>query len=181
MQFFRYRALIVIFVIVALYVVVVRITPIRPRGEGLRAIFLILSGWGMFAYWRPFRKAMLTEGWPSGPYLYAVMIFLFCAGININCATALLWRLSGQPAHLVNNPIYDFWVVLGIIAVAIAVTVPDLFGPDVPPRDKLQLGTVWLIMFVMVSYLVLVRPDLGDFADALRPLTDRGYEYEDPK
>ena len=32
----------------------------------------------------------------------------------------------------------------------IAVTVPDLFGKGVPPRDKLQLGGVWMAMFVVV-------------------------------
>ncbi|WP_082172944.1 hypothetical protein [Methylobacterium platani] len=181
MRVFRYRALMALVAVVLVYSLLVPAIPIRPRGDGLRAIFLILSGWGIFAYWRPFRTAMTTEGWPSGPYLYATMIFLFCSALNLNIAFGLFWRLAGQPAHLVNNPFFDFWVVLGIIALAIAVTVPDLFGKDVPPRDKIQLGAVWSAMFILVVYLTLVRPDLSSLADLVRPITDHGYEYDDPR
>lgn len=183
MRVIRYRALMVLVTVVLVYASMVYTIPIRPRGDSLRAIFLILSGWGMFAYWRPFRRAMMTEGWPSGPYLYATMIWLFCAGLNLNCAFGLFWRLSGQPAFLVNNPFFDIWVVMGCIALAIAVTVPDLFGKDVPPRDKLQLGAIWSIMLILVVYATLVRPDLSGLADVLRPYLDHGYEYtyDDPR
>ncbi|MGY2052980.1 hypothetical protein [Methylobacterium sp. JK268] len=165
------------FVIVLLYIGLVRVTPIKPRGDGLRAVFLILSGWGMFAYWRPFRRAMAIEGWPTGPYLYAVMIFLFCLASNLNASIGLFWRLAGQPPYLVNNAIFDFWVVLASLALVIAVTVPDLFGKDVPPRDKLQLGSVWLVMLVVVLYLSLIRPDLSGLAEWMRPWLDSGYDY----
>lgn len=180
MGMFRYRAFWSLILILVVYTLFVKVTPIRPRGDGLRAVFLVLSGWGVFAYWRPFKRAMATEGWPDGPLRYAVMIFLFCAAINLNAATGLFWRLAGQPAYLINNAIFDFWVVLGSLGLLIAVTVPNLFGKGVPPLDKLQLGAVWLTMFALVAYLTLVRPDLEPVAQAVRPYLDSGYEYDPP-
>ena len=79
-----------------------------------------------------------------------------------------------------NNPLFDLWVVLGSIALLIAVAVPDLFGKGVPPSDKLQLGFVWSVMFAMVLYAVLARPDMSWLADRMRPITDYGYGYDDP-
>lgn len=177
MCMFKYKALMTLIASFALYYLFVRMTPIIPRGEGIRAVFFVLSGWGIFAYWRPFRQAMFTPGWPSGPYLYAVMIFLFCAGINLNCSVGLFWRLSGQPAYLINNAIFDMWVVICAWALVISITVPDLFGKDVPPRDKIQLGAVWVAMFAAVMYLTLVRPDLSPLAEIVRPYIDSGYGY----
>ncbi len=49
MRVFRYRALMALVAVVLVYSLLVPAIPIRPRGDGLRAIFLILSGWGIFA------------------------------------------------------------------------------------------------------------------------------------
>lgn len=178
MRVFRFRLLWAFIGGTLAYALLVKVAPIRPRGDGLRAVFLVLSGWGMVTYWRPFRRALTWEGWPPPSLLYAVMAWLICTAININCTMGLFWRLSGQPAFLINNPVFDFWVVLGIMALLIAVTVPDLFGKDVPPRDKIQIGSVWLMMFALVCYLTLVRPDLDPLADTIRPWLDSGYEYQ---
>ncbi|MEH3117047.1 MAG: hypothetical protein PGN25_05390 [Methylorubrum populi] len=75
---------------------------------------------------------------------------------------------------------FDFWIVLGICALAIGVTVPDLFGKDVPPGDKLRLGVSWLAMAGLVTYLVLAQPDLRPVAEAARPYIDMGHDYRDP-
>lgn len=178
MQVFRYYTLWSILGALAVYYALVKGVPIRSRGEGLRAVFLVLSGWGMFTYWRPFYRALLTKGRPPDSLLYAVMGWLFCAAATLNCAMGLFWRLSGQPAFLINNAVFDAWVVLGIGALLIAVTVPDLFGKDVPPRDKVRLGGAWLAMFILVAWLVLARPDLDPLADLVRPYLDTGYSYE---
>ncbi|ACL61247.1 hypothetical protein [Methylobacterium nodulans] len=174
---FEYRMLWTLLVVAASYVLLVTLTPIVPRGDGLRAVFLVLSGWAAFAYWRPAKAAILTRGWPDGPHLYALMIFLFCVGLTLNCAIGLFWRLSGQPAHPINNPFFDLWVVFGVVALVISITVPDLFGKGVPPRDKVQLGTMWMGMVVLVVWLVMQRPDLSPLAELVRPITDSGYEY----
>jgi hypothetical protein len=76
--------------------------------------------------------------------------------------------------------IFDFWLVLASCAMGIAVMVPDLFGRDVPPRDKVQLGSVWLVLFVFVFWLVVSRPDMRPAADALRPWLDFGQNYKSP-
>lgn len=178
MRVFRFRVFWALVLVVLAYVVFAKVTPIRPRGESIRAILLVLSGWGMFAYWRPFRLAVRSEGWPSGEYWYAVAVFLICAAINLNCAVAIFWRLAGQPAFIVNNALYDFWIVLGIVSLAIVISVPNLFGKGVPPIDKIQLGAAWLCMFLLVSYLVVVRPNLDPLADAVRPWLDNGYNYD---
>ena len=164
----------------AAYILLVFITPYGARGAAIRGIFLVLSGWGMFAYWRPFWNAASKRGRAGGADLYAIMVWLFCASVNVNISNALFWRLSSQPYFLINNSFFDFWIVLGIIALAIAISVPDLFGKDVPPRDKIQLGAVWLVMFVLVLYLVTVQPDLRPFAEMVRPLYDSGHSYGDP-
>ena len=179
MRIFRFRALWTLLAILFAYAVLVRLTPIRPRSDGLRAMFFVLSGWGMVAYWRPFRRTMATEGWPPGSLLFGTALFLFCVAVNVNTATGLFWRLSGQPAFLVNNAVFDVWIVLGIVALLIAVTTPDLFGRDVPPRDRIQLGTVWAVMFVLTAYLALARPNLDRLAETVRPWLDSG-ENHDP-
>lgn len=161
------------------YIITVAITPYTPRGTALRGIFLVLSGWGCFAYWRPFWNVVKSKGWPDGAGLYAIMVFLFCTSVNVNIANALFWRGAGQPYFLINNALFDLWIVLGIGALTIAVSVPDLFGKDVPPRDKIQLGTAWLVMFVLVLYLVTVQPDLRPLAEMVRPLYDSGHTYGD--
>ena len=178
MRLFRFRAFWSLVLVIIVYLVFAKVTPIRPRGESIRAILLVLSGWGMFAYWRPFKIAIRSEGWPVGEYWMAVAVFLVCAAINFNCAVAIFWRLAGQPAFLVNNAVYDFWIVLGIVALAIIISVPNLFGKGVPPVDKIQLGAAWLCMFLLVSYLVVVRPNLDPLADAVRPWLDSGYNYD---
>jgi hypothetical protein len=178
MRLFRFRAFWSLVLVIIVYLVFARVTPIRPRGESIRAILLVLSGWGMFAYWRPFKMAILSDGWPDAPGWYAIAIFGICAAINFNCAVAIFWRLAGQPAFLVNNAVYDFWIVLAIVVFAILVSVPNLFGKGVPPLDRIQLGSAWMVMFLLVSYLVLVRPNLDPLADAVRPWLDNGYNYE---
>lgn len=178
MSVFRFRALWSLIAIVALYVVLVKVAPIRARGDGLRGMFFVLSSWGVVAYWRPFRRTMMTDGWPTAALLFGTAMFLFCAAICVNTTMGLFWRLAGQPAFLINNAVFDFWIVLGISALLIAVTTPNLFGPDVPPRDKIQLGSVWAAMFLFAAFLVLARPDLDPLADLVRPWLDSGYNYE---
>lgn len=178
---FEYRAAWTLAAIVLGYWALAALTPYAERGTGLRGVFLVLSGWGMFAYWRPAWRALTTRGWPSGELLYAVMVFMFCASVNLNMAMVSVWRLSGQPAFMINNALFDFWIVLGICALTIGVTVPNLFGSGVPPRDKITLGTAWLVMFSVVFYLVLVQPDLRPLAEVLRPALERGYDYPDPE
>lgn len=177
---FEFRAAWAMAIVVAGYVALAFVTPFHARGTGLRAVFLVLAFWGMGAYWRPARRAILSRGWPPGELLYALMVWLGCASYVLNMAVATLWRLSGQPAYIINNAVFDFWIVLGICALAIGVTVPDLFGKDVPPRDRLRLGTAWLGMAGLVAYLVLVQPNLRPFAEAIRPYIDMGHEYRDP-
>lgn len=164
---------------ISAYLILVFTTPYGPRGTALRGIFLILSGWGMFAYWRPFWTALSKKGPADGSDLYAIMVWLFCASVFVNITNALFWRLSGQPYFLINNAFFDFWIVLGILSLTLAVTVPDLFGKDVPPRDKIQLGTAWLVLSVLVFYLVTVQPDLRPLAELVRPFYDSGHTYGD--
>jgi hypothetical protein len=159
------------------YAVLVKFASYADRGTALRATLLVVSGWAMFAYWRPFWRAVTTRGWPGPSTLYAVMVFVSAAAINVNVAIATIWRLSGQPAFIINNFVFDFWLVLAISAKLIAVTVPDLFGKDVPPRDRIQLGAAWLVMFALVMYLTLEQPRLNPIADALRPYLDAGHGY----
>jgi hypothetical protein len=178
---FSYRSAWALAGVIAFYLLLVKAIPFAPRGTALRGIFLVLSGWGMYAYWRPAWRALTTrDGWPSGPLLYALMVWLFCSSYNFNIAIATVWRLSGQPYYMINNSVFDFWLVLGICALAISISVPNLFGKDVPPQDKLQTGVVWLSMFALVMYLVLARPDLRPFAELMRPWLDTGHDYVDP-
>ena len=181
MRVFRFRAFWCLLIAVVGYIVFTKITPIRPRGEAIRAIPLVLSGWGIFAYWPSFKLAMRSEGWPLPEYRMSIFIFLICAALNLNCAVALFWRLSGQPAFLINNSLYDFWIVLAGIALTVAISVPNLFGKGVPPLDRVQLGAAWTAMFLLVSYLVLARPNLDPLADLVRPWLDNGYNYEPPE
>lgn len=176
----EYRAAVTLFGMVAGYMLLVAGTPYGARGTGLRGLFLVLSGWGMVAYWRPFWRALTTRGWPSGELLYAAAVWLFCASYNLNMAVATVWRLSGQPYYVINNALFDFWIVLGVCALTITVTVPNLFGPGVPPSDRLRLGATWMSMFALVFYLVLVQPDLRPVAEAMRPWLDGGHDYVDP-
>ncbi|GEP11250.1 hypothetical protein [Methylobacterium gnaphalii] len=177
---FEFKALWSLVGLVAAAVALAKLVPYQPRGTALRSTFFVVSGWGLFAYWRPFRAVILTRGWPDGFGLYAIMVWMVCASYNLNIAIATFWRLAGQPAFLINNALFDFWIVLGIAAMTIAVTVPDLFGKDVPPRDKIQLGSAWTVMFALVLYLTIVHPDLGPLADWLRPYIDSGHAYRDP-
>lgn len=185
MQILRFRALIVAAAVSLIYFLMVRYTPIKPRGDGLRAVFLVLGLWGVFSYWKPVREALLAQpaalnayGSLTGQHLYAMAVFLLCWAVVTNTAWGLFWRLAGQPAYLINNPFFDFWVVLGIVAMIIIVSVPNLFGKGVPPRDKVQLGALWAFTFVFVAWLTIERPDLEWLAVKIRPLVDYGYEYD---
>lgn len=176
----EYRTAWLLVAVLAFYSLLVAAVPYQTRGTVLRGVLLVLSGWGLVAYFRPFWRAVTRRGWPTGADLYAVMIVFVCAGLNLNIATAKFWRLSGQPYWIINNWIFDFWLLLAACAMGIAVMVPDLFGKDVPPRDKIQLGSAWLVMFVLVFYLVITRPDLRPAADWLRPYLDFGQNYASP-
>lgn len=162
------------------YTALVFTVPYQARGTGLRGVFLILAFWGTIAYWRPAWKAVIAAGRPRGELLYALMVWLGCASYVLNMAIATLWRLSGQPYYIINNAVFDGWIVLGICALVIGVTVPNLFGKDVPAEEKLRLGFAWLAMFSVVAYLVFVQPDLRPVAEAIRPYIDMGHDYRDP-
>lgn len=58
MRLFRFQVLWSLALVIIGDIVFAKITPIRPRGESIRAILLVLSGWGMFTYWRPFKLAI---------------------------------------------------------------------------------------------------------------------------
>lgn len=167
--------------VVFFYAFTVLVIPYTSRGLALRGLLLILSWWGLLAYWRPFWRAISHRGWPDGGMLYGVMVFAVCASYNVNIAIALIWRSSGQPAYLVNNALFDFWIVLGILAMTLAVTVPDLFGKDVPPKDKVRLGSAWALAFFLVTFLIIIQPDLKPIAELLRPMLDSNHEYLDPE
>jgi hypothetical protein len=180
MRLFEYRTAWFLVFVVVFYALLVAAVPYATRGTALRGSLLVLSGWGLVAYFPPFWRALKRRGPPHGGDLYAIMVVFTCASLNLHIAIAKFWRLSGQPYWIINNVIFDFWLVLASCAMGIAVMVPDLFGRDVPPRDKVQLGSVWLVLFVFVFWLVVSRPDMRPAADALRPWLDFGQNYKSP-
>ena len=167
--------------VVFFYALTVLTIPYVSRGIALRGLLLVLSWWGILAYWRPFYRAITSRGWPDGATLYGVMVWAVCASYNLNIAIALIWRGAGQPAYLVNNALFDFWIVLAVSAMVLAVTVPDLFGKDVPPQDKVRLGAGWALALFFVTGLIILQPDLRPLAEMLRPLLDSQHEYLDPE
>ncbi|MEH3117073.1 MAG: hypothetical protein PGN25_05540 [Methylorubrum populi] len=97
---FEFRAAWALVSVVLGYTALVLTTPYHARGTGLRGVFLVLSFWGMVAYWRPARRAILSRGWPPGELLYALMVWLGCASYVLNMAVATLWRLRCLGARL---------------------------------------------------------------------------------
>jgi len=180
-RMFQFRAAGGLVCVVVVYGALMLSVPYATRGASLRAMLWVLSVWGMIVYAPPAWSAVTYRGRTPGQLLYGLMMFLVSAGIWVNMTMAGgLWRLSGQPYYIINNSLFDFWIVLSIAALAIAVWVPDLFGPDVPPKSKVISGVAFLAVAAFAIYLGLAQPDLRPLAEWLRPYLDSGHDYRDP-
>lgn len=177
---FQYRTAWGLVLLGTLYTGLILAVPYATRGASLRGILWVLSVWGMIVYAPTAWTAVSYRGWAPGYILYGLMMWLGSAGLWINMTFAGTWRFAGQPYYLINNPVFDLWIVLSLAAMSIAVSVPNLFGKDVPPKSKAISGAAFLAVAVFAVYLGLAQPDLRPLAEWLRPVLDAGHDYADP-
>lgn len=177
---FQYRTAWGLALVGAIYGALLMALPYTTRGASLRGVLWVLSFWGMIVYAPPAWSAVTYRGYAPGRLLYGLMMWLASAAIWVNMTMAGTWRFAGQPYYLINNSVFDLWIVLSIAALGIAVWVPDLFGKDVPPQSKLISGAAFLAVAVFAIYLGLAQPDLRPLAELLRPVLDGGHDYPDP-
>ncbi len=152
--------------------------PYRDLSEGTIVVGTALCSLASVAFFAPALNCLLYPAWPPREKWAALAVWMALTGVALHGLVSILWRLSGQPAFLVNNPAYTSWIGIWIIPAAlILVSAPNLFGPGVPPRERASLGLAWIIAVTFIAYLAFIRPDLTPVAEWLRPYLDIGYGY----
>src|SRR4051812_21013233 len=158
----------VVMIAAVIYIVIAFLAPGRPLAGSLRIVQMSLAVAVVYAYWANAKKCFITPTWPAPENLIALGIVLSWLSIFINGVWSILWRLSHQPAWMVNNDLYSSWVVLNVIAATLHVVAANMVGFGVPRADRLRLGLAWAFSLVLIAALVWFRPDMTAFTDQLR-------------
>lgn len=137
--------------------------------EVWRSLQISLSAIVCVAYARRAGRCFTTVGrWPERIELISLGIVLCWASVFCNGAWGVFWRLSGQPAWMVNNDLYQSWVMFNCIAAGLHILAPNLVGQGVPVLDRVRLGAAFGAALALIAVLAVAQPDLSPYADFLK-------------
>jgi hypothetical protein len=170
-------ALLLLLALVAIYFGLAYVTPYRDFSEAVIAVAAGLGAVGTVSYLVPALRVLFKPSWPERDEWATLALFLFLFTLAVTCAWALLWRLSGQPAFLVNNPVYDGRWLGFIVATVILIKAPNLFGRGVTNLNRATLGLAWLVTIAFVMFLWWSQPELHWLAIELQRYLDVGVGY----
>ena len=157
--------------LIVLYIQTAQLLTNNQSAEVWRCLQISLSFMVIFAYgrqaWGCFQ--IPDGGWPNKVQLISLGIVLSWGSVFCNGAWGMFWRLSGQPMWMVNNDLYQSWVMFNCIAASLHIIAPNLIGAGVPTIDRVRLGSAFGIAAALVTVITLTRPDLTDWSEAVRP------------
>lgn len=138
--------------------------------EVWRCLQMSLSFMVMFAYANQAGECFTTVGaWPNKVQLISLGIVMSWMSVFFNGAWGTFWRLSGQPPWMVNNDLYQSWVMFNCVAASLHILAPNLIGAGVPTIDRVRLGSAFALAGLLIALLSIVRPDLSEWSEVVRP------------
>jgi hypothetical protein len=156
--------------VVTVYLVSARILTNEKTAEVWRILQISLSFMVCVAY---FNRAMacfrVIGDWPTRTELISLGIVMSWMSVCFNGLWGMFWRLSGQPAWMVNNDLYQSWVMFNCMAAGLHIIAPNLLGQGVPNTDRARLTGAFGIAFALILVVSVVKPDLTPYSEAIRP------------
>jgi hypothetical protein len=147
----------------------------EKTAEVWRILQISMSMMVCVAYWNRAMSCFTVVGrWPEKVPLIALGIVMSWASVCSNGLWGMFWRLSGQPAWMVNNDFYQSWVMFNCIAAGLHIIAPNLLGQDVPNVDRARLAGAFGIAFAFILAVSILRPDLAPLSEAIRPYLETG-------
>lgn len=166
---FRARMTWVMLAIIAMYLESAHVLNNSQSAEVWRSLQISLSAMVCVAYARRAGRCFTVVGkWPERIELISLGIVLSWASVFCNGAWGVFWRLSGQPEWMVNNDLYQSWVMFNCIAAGLHILAPNLMGQGVPVLDRVRLGAAFGAAMALIAVLAVARPDLRPYADILK-------------
>jgi hypothetical protein len=166
---------IVLVSVICAYLVSARIMSNEKTAEVWRILQISMSMMVCVAYWNRAMSCFTVVGqWPEKVPLIALGIVMSWASVCSNGLWGMFWRLSGQPAWMVNNDFYQSWVMFNCIAAGLHIIAPNLLGQDVPTVDRARLAGAFGIAFAFILAVSLIKPDLAPLSEAIRPYLETG-------
>lgn len=166
---FRARMTWVVVGILLIYLESATILSNSQSAEVWRSLQISLSAMVCVAYARRAGRCFTVVGrWPERIELISLGIVLSWASVFCNGAWGVFWRLSGQPEWMVNNDLYQSWVMFNCIAAGLHILAPNLVGQGVPVLDRVRLGAAFGVAMALIAILAVARPDLRPYADFLK-------------
>lgn len=153
------------------------VVPYRDHNEAVVALAAGFGAVGAITFAPAALRLILLPRWPERHEWATIGLWLLMLTLAITCAWALLWRLSGQPPYLVNNVVYDGRWLGFIVATAILLKAPNLFGEGVDAASRWTLAAAWAVAIAFVVFLAVAQPDLRWLAERLQPLLDSSIGY----
>lgn len=158
--------------VVGFYVLLARVTPVKPLIEFMVVAQIMVSAWAMLTVGGVAMRCFVSRGMPHPDDLVALGMFLTAFGVNWNGGWSLFYRLAGQASWIVNNDIYNAWRPIIVLGVIIKIAAIGIFGANVPRAYKIRHGTLLILLLTLVLTVYFLSPDLRPLADFLRGYLD---------
>ncbi|WP_262027555.1 hypothetical protein [Microvirga sp. Mcv34] len=134
----------------------------------LRSLLLIVSLAVAIAYSRPVLFALAHHQYDRVIHL-TLGITLGWIATLLSSLWGLIWRISGQPAWMLNNDIVGAFFWLQFLAAVLHLTAPGAVDGKVPTRSWLLVGVTIAGGLGMAIYLAGKSADLRLVIDAIEP------------
>lgn len=155
--------------LLAAFVLYAQLSIWLPAGwlnEAMRCCQATLSFMVLTGYWRRASVCFFVAGrWPETHNVVALGIWISWFSIFVNATWAVVYRLAGQPAWMLNNDYYTAWTMASSFAACLHVFAPNLIGPDLPKMDKIRFAVTGMVGLTMLLVVGIWRPDLSGFAE----------------
>jgi hypothetical protein len=142
-------------------------------GEDVRIFLLSAAAIALVTYLPNALRAVTERPWPSPASRGVWGVYLLALGSVGSGLFGMLWRLGGFANFIVNNAVNYYFIALTGVGFMLMVSAPNLFGEGVPPKERILLGSKWVIALTFVLVLALTQPDLRWLVEKLRPILDR--------
>lgn len=170
-------ALLALSAVAAVYFGIAWATPYQPLNEILVAAACGICAVGAIGFTPAALRILFAPTWPDRNERATIAIWIIVTSAAVNTVWSLWWRLSDQPAFLVNNALYDGWRLGLAIGIVVLVQAPNLVGRGVPVLSRTSYVMAWTAAVALVLYLAIVKPELGWLAERARPYLDNGAGY----
>ncbi|WCS27204.1 hypothetical protein LOK46_10425 [Methylobacterium sp. NMS14P] len=155
------------------FAMVARASQADDLGESVRIFVLAAAAIALVTYMPNAMRAAAERPWPSPSSRGVWGVYLLALGSVGSGVFGLLWRLGGFQNFVVNNAVNYYFIALSGVGFMLMVSAPNLFGEGVPPKERILLGSKWVVALGLVLILALTQPDLRWLVEKLRPWLDR--------